>query len=207
MIRTTSTKNSAVIEKTGHEVWTIFETGTYDTQAMHILVNFIDNVKSLQFTSYDVEMIAHATENWSKTSSTDLNLTSVHSPHEISHANIMRVEVTLTYNVQHTTATEIIAFNPQRSKIESAAELILAGSGGRTVNLYLLPPENSSEISLEIIALRKTDENWHTSSETSSHQSENNGYGLVSQLYRLFLTCPSCSMELNSEPQETVFSV
>jgi hypothetical protein len=158
-------KEFRVIEKAGHEVWTIFETGTFDTQAMRILVNFIDNVKSLQFTSYDVEMFAHTTENWPKTSSTDLNLTSVHSLHEISLANIMRVEVTLTYNVQRTSATEIIAFNPQGSKIESAAELILAGSGGRTVNLYLLPPENSSEVSLEIIAFRKTGENLHTAAK------------------------------------------
>jgi len=153
-------KEFHVIEKMGHEVWTIYETGTYDTQAMRILVNFVNTLKSLQFTSNDVALIAHGTENLRATPNTGLNLISAQAPYQILNASIMRIETSFTYNVQASTATRVIAFNPQRGKIESAAEFIVIGNGSHAVNLDLVPYSNSSELLLEIIMLRKMNEGW-----------------------------------------------
>ena len=41
----------------GHEVWTVLETGRYDSQALHILVNFVEKSKALQLKSEDVQRI------------------------------------------------------------------------------------------------------------------------------------------------------
>jgi hypothetical protein len=153
-------KEFRVIEKMGHEVWTIYETGTYDMQAVHILVNFIDNVKSLQFTPSDVAMITHAQENSSAIMSEGLNITSVRAPYETQSARIMRIEVAFTYDLQTSTPTQVIAFNLQSGKIESSAELTLVDRGNRVVNLDVLPSSNSSELSFAIVALRKEEDGW-----------------------------------------------
>lgn len=153
-------KEFHVIEKMGHEVWTIYETGTYDTQAMRILVNFVDTVKSLQFTPNDVTLIAHGTENLPATPNAGLNLISAQAPYQILNSSIMRIETSFTYNVQASIATQVIAFNPQRGEIESAAEFIVIGNGNHVVYLDLVPYSNSSELSLEIIMLRKMNEGW-----------------------------------------------
>lgn len=154
-------KEFHVIDKTGHEVWTIYETGAYDTHAVHLIVNFIDEVKSLQFTPNDTALVAQVVENSSSvTIGPDLNITSVHVPYQASAESIMRVEVTFTYNVPTSTLTQIIAYNTQREGIESAAQINLTGSGDRVVTLDLLPSSNSSELSLAIIALIAGNEGW-----------------------------------------------
>jgi hypothetical protein len=55
-------KKFQVIEQMGHEVWTVYETGVYDTQAESILVDFISNVKALQFNAKDVDVIKQVAE-------------------------------------------------------------------------------------------------------------------------------------------------
>ena len=157
-------KQFQVIEKMGHEVWTVYETGVYDTQAERTLVSFVNNVKTLQFTSKDLNMITNAAQNTSAIISHDLDLTSVEAPSQISAAAIVTLRAMLAYGNQETTTAQIIAFNTQSGNIEGAQEFILGGSGLRILLLNLLPPSNSTELSLAVIALMKTNNGWQPDS-------------------------------------------
>ena len=153
-------KNFQVIEKMGHEVWTVYETGVYDTQAEGILVNFVSNVKVLQFTDKDLEMITHAAENTSAPVNPGLDLTSATAPTAVSTGTIVRVRVVLS-NDNHTAGTaQVIAYNTQRGDIESSQEFLLTGSGARVLLLSFLPPPNSTELPLAIIMVTKAGGGW-----------------------------------------------
>ena len=153
-------KNFQVIEKMGHEVWTVYETGVYDTQAESILVNFVSNVKALQFTNKDLEMITHAAENTSAPVNPGLDLTSATAPTEVSTATIVRVRVVLSNDYHATGTAQVIAFNLQRGDIEGSQEVSLAGSSSRVLLLAFLPPPNSTELPLAIIVVTEAGGGW-----------------------------------------------
>jgi len=149
-----------VIERMGHEVWTAYETGAYDTQAVHILINFINDVESLQFTSKDLAVIANAANSSSIVEHSGLNLTSVEVPSQTLPAHAMRMKAEFTYAVQAATLVQLVAFNPERRQVESVAVLSVVGSGRHSVNLAVMSPSNSSEVSLVIVMLRKGEQGW-----------------------------------------------
>lgn len=130
-------KNFQVIEKMGHEVWTVYETGVYDNQAENFLVNFVSNVKALQFTSKDLEMIAHAAKETSAPATPGLDLTSATVPTEITTATIVKVRVMLTYDIHATETAQVIAFNLEQGDVEGSQEVFLAGSGSRCSSNFL----------------------------------------------------------------------
>lgn len=154
-------KNFQVIERMGHEVWTVYETGVYDSQAENFLVNFVSNVKALQFTSRDLEMITHAAENASAPVIPGLDLTSATVPTEVYTATIVRVRVMLTHDIQATETAQVIAFNLERGDIEGSQQVFLAGSGPQPVVLLtFLPPPNSTHLPLAIIMVTEAGDGW-----------------------------------------------
>jgi len=153
-------KSFQVIEKMGHEVWTVYQTGTYDTQAEGILVNFVSNVKALQFTDNDVDAIEHAAEETSAPINSGLDLTSANAPSEVSTSTIVKVRVLLAYGKYSTGTAQVIAFNLQRGNIESSQEVFLVGSGDRALLLGFLPPPNSTELPLAIILVTEAGGGW-----------------------------------------------
>jgi hypothetical protein len=153
-------KNFQVIEKMGHEVWTVYETGVYDTQAEGILVNFVSNVKALQFTDRDLEMITHAAENTSAPVYRGLDLTSATAPTEVSTATIVRVRVVLSNDNYATGTAQVIALNTRRGEIEASQEVFLAATGSRVLLLAFLPPPNSTELPLAIIVAAQAAGGW-----------------------------------------------
>jgi hypothetical protein len=157
-------KEFQVISKMGHEVWTVYQTGVYDAQAEQTLVSFVNYVKALQFTSKDLTMISQATQNPSATMKHGFDLTTAAAPTEISVAEIVRVRVVFAYSNQAATTAQVVAFNTQRGNIESADEFILAGNGERSLFFDLLPPSNSTELSLAIIILTKASDGWQPAS-------------------------------------------
>ncbi len=150
-------KEFRVIEKMGHEVWTTYKTGTYDTQALQILVNFVENSKALQFKSEDVARFT--SQNFSVQSSA-MNLTSVQAPRQVSPSQILSIEVELTYSLQNRTVAQVLAFDKRNGRVVSATTVPLVGDGRRTVDLAIVPPSNSSELSFGVIALENAGEVW-----------------------------------------------
>lgn len=146
-------KEFDVIEGTGHEVWTVFETGAYDTHAVRTIVNFVDEVRSFQLSSQEVSTILSYAQNPPETVNPISTLTLLTAPSEVSPSNLLRFQVRLTYNFLAATKSDIIVLDTATRRVANTATLILDGSGSRTVTFDFVPSSNSSQLSLSILAL------------------------------------------------------
>ena len=153
-------KDFQVIEKMGHEAWTVYDTGIYDTQAERILVSFVGDVKALQFNYKELDMISHMAENPPVPVNPSLDLTSVSAPPEVSTTTTLKVRVALSYNNHAPITAQVIAFNPQSGEIEDSQEFFPVGTGTRVLLLAILPPLNSTELSLAIIVVTPVGGHW-----------------------------------------------
>lgn len=143
----------------GHEVWTVLETGAYDTQALHILVNFVEKSKALQIKPNETANIISQASNYSvqhpASGLTDVKAAAIISPDEI-----LVINATLAHNSRTQDQFQIITVNTRTGQIESVTEFSVNGSRPHVFNLLLSPPFNSSELPLEIIVLNKAHTDW-----------------------------------------------
>lgn len=153
-------KDFQVLEKMGHEVWTVYDTGVYDAQAERILMSFVGDVKAHQFSHKEVEMISQMADNPQALVNPNLDLTSVSAPAEVSTTTTLRVRVALSYNNHAPTTAQVIAFNPQSGEIEDDQEFFPAGTGTRVLLLAFLPTVNSTELSLAVIVVTPAGSHW-----------------------------------------------
>ena len=147
------------IPKMGHEVWTVLETGRYDPQALHILVNFVEKSKALQLRTEDAQRIVSQAGNSTRKSSY-ANITTVKAPQEIASDQILLIQANLSYNTQTELSMRAIALDNRSTQIEGAIDFSLLGVGQRPLNFPVSPPFNSSQVSLEIIILSNTGAGW-----------------------------------------------
>lgn len=152
-------KEYDIIPKMGHEVWTVLETGAYDTQALHIIVNFVEKSKALQLKPEETASIISQARNYTMKESA-ANLTTLRAPRTISPAQILIIQANMSYSTQTKLLIRTIALDTRSAQIESAIDLSVIGDGHRTVNLPVSPPFNSSEVSLEIIILCNVGTGW-----------------------------------------------
>jgi hypothetical protein len=153
-------KEFDVVEGTGHEVWTIFNTGAYDTHALRIIVNFIDEVRSLQFTQQEVARIANDAQNPPANADTSLQLTYAAAPNEIWPSDLLRIQVRFSYNFKSATETDIVVLDSMRYRIVNDATFLLNADGYRIAYLDIFLSSNFSEPSFSIIALRNSSSGW-----------------------------------------------
>lgn len=152
-------KEYHVIPNMGHEVWTVLETGRYDSQALHILVNFIERSKALQLKSEDLQDLILQARN-SPLKESYPNITTLKAPQEIASDQILLIQANLSYNTQTKLPIRVIARDNRSAQIESAVDFFAVGAGQRTFYLLISPPFNSSRVSLELIILRNAGEGW-----------------------------------------------
>lgn len=152
-------KEFHVIPKMGHEVWTVLESGAYDTQALHILINFVEGSKALQIRPSETIGIVSQADNYSVQHPAS-SLTDVKAPGVISLDEILVINADLAHNSRTKDQFQIIAVNTRIGQIESVTEFSINGSGPHVFNLLFSPPFNSSELHLEIIVLYKAHLDW-----------------------------------------------
>lgn len=157
-------KEFQVIEKMGHEVWTVYDTGVYDTQTERNIISFVNKVKALQFTAQDITMVEHAAENPPAPINNGVELISADAPSEAPTGALVGIRVSITYSNQATTTAQVVGFNMQSRSIEIAQEFVLGGSRQRVILFNYLPPSNSTDLSLAIIMLIKANDGWHVAS-------------------------------------------
>jgi hypothetical protein len=152
-------KEYHIIEKMGHEVWTVFKSGIYDTQALHILVNFVETSKALQLKPEETASIVSQVNNFT-TQNSAANLRTLRAPQSIPPNQILAIEANVFYSSPDKMLVRAIALDKRSQQIESIVDLSIVGDGQRLVNLLVSPPFNSYEISLEIILLQKLGTGW-----------------------------------------------
>jgi hypothetical protein len=152
-------KEFHVIKRMGHEVWTVLETGTYDTQALHILVNFVERTKALQFKTQETADIISQAKN-STQQNNAYAITNLRAPRRILSTQMLLIRTDVSYTSQNETEIKVIALDRPSVQVENVLDLTLVGVGQRTINILLAPPFNSSEVSLEIVLLQKVGTGW-----------------------------------------------
>jgi hypothetical protein len=143
----------------GHEVWTVFKSGTYDTQALHILLNFVEKSKALQLKPEETESIITQASN-STTQSSAAILTNLRAPRSVSPNQILVIEANLSYSSKTKMLVRAIALDKRSAQIENVIDLSVVGEGQRAFSFLVSPPFNSSEVSLEIIILHRPGADW-----------------------------------------------
>jgi hypothetical protein len=153
-------KEYHIIPEMGHEVWTVLKTGDYDTQALHVLMNFVEKSKALQLKPEEAAGIISEIGNSSPQGSTHLMTTTVTAPPRISPDQILVIQTNLSYSTRSEMMLRAIALDSRTTQVENVIDFSVNGDGVRSLNFQIAPPFNSTQISFEIIILRDEASGW-----------------------------------------------
>jgi len=146
-----------------HEVWTIMDSGEYDSRAALITIKFIETCKSLQF-EREKEQISRIALN--HTASTQmhspLNATVVAArvPSRVGTREAFGITAQLRYDLPSNSTVAVLAFDTDAMSVVSVAEKQLSGQG-ETYLLTTVPSgENPRTAHLSLIPLIQVGESW-----------------------------------------------
>jgi len=153
-----------VIPDVEHEVWTIMDSGEYDSRATLITINFIETCKSLQFERMR-EPISKAalnhTTNTGTHSSFNATIVSARSPSRVGTRKAFGIATQLRYDVSSNTTLAVLAFDIDAMSVVSVARKQLNGNGETYLLTTVLSGENPRTIHLSLIPLIQTGDNWN----------------------------------------------
>jgi hypothetical protein len=156
-------KEYHLIPDVEHEVWTVRDTGEYDSRALLLTVKFIETTKGLQF-----ERVSDSI--WK----TELNLTasiephtpfqvliaSVNSPARVRIGEAFRIAASVRYELPSNLTVAVIAFDISSALILSAATKQLSGSGEAEFVTTLLSGDAARTFRPILVPAVATGEGW-----------------------------------------------
>ena len=140
-------KEFHVFQGAGHEVWTIRNTGAYDSQAFEITVNFIETCKALQLKQNNLQQINGT-----------FRINSVLAPEKVPPGKVFLLQVNFTSSRMPDVPTVLIAYDILGQKILSTMT-ISNSSTGLNVPL-IIPPTNTTALDLSITMLQENNGTW-----------------------------------------------
>ena len=140
-------KEFHVFQDAGHEVWTIRNTGAYDSQAFEITVNFIETCKALQLKQNNLQQINGT-----------FRINSVLAPEKVPPGEVFLLQVNFTSSRAPDMPTVLIAYDILDQKILSTIA-ISNSSTGLNVPL-IIPPTNTTALDLSITMLQENNGTW-----------------------------------------------
>jgi hypothetical protein len=150
-------KEFHVIADVGHEVWTIRATGDYDTQALNLIVGFIERSKALQIENSLESRVSNSTEIMTA------RIVSVQSPLKVAEGEPYVVQCNLSLNSLIQQPTILAAYEPGQEGILSETAI----TTNRTIARLVIPPiPNSTELPLSLIVLQNSTGRWVQVSNT-----------------------------------------
>jgi hypothetical protein len=150
-------KEFHVIADVGHEVWTIRATGDYDTQALNLIVGFIERSKALQIENSLESRVSNSTEIMTA------RIVSVQSPLKVAEGEPYVVQCNLSLNSLIQQPTILAAYEPGQEGILSETAI----TTNRTIARLVIPPiSNSTELPLSLIVLQNSTGRWVQVSNT-----------------------------------------
>jgi len=150
-------KEFHVIADVGHEVWTIRATGDYDTQALNLIVGFIERSKALQIENSLGSRVSNSTGIMTA------RIVSVQSPLKVAEGEPFVVQCDLSLNSLIHQPTILAAYEPGQEGILSETAI----ATNRTIARLVIPPiSNSTELPLSLIVLQNSTGRWVQVSNT-----------------------------------------
>jgi hypothetical protein len=152
-----------VIPDVEHEVWTIMDSGEYDSRATLITIKFIETCKSLQFEPLigpiSEAAINHTTKTPTGTRS-NATIVSVSSPSRTATREAFRVTAWLAYDLPSNSTVALLAFDKDARSLVSAAKKQSSGNGEVYLVDTVLSGEAPRTVHLSLIALFQVGGNW-----------------------------------------------
>ncbi len=153
-------KEFYVLEDVGHEVWTVRASGAYSRKALSLVVGFIEKSKGAQIEPDIVLGGGQSTSvsNWTA------SVESVRAPSKVVEGEIFVLEANVKNQSPIGPQGALVAYDPARHEVVSAA-IISPTSGNVTIRLVVPAPHNSSNLSLSVVVLEKSNQRWVAVSE------------------------------------------
>ena len=140
-------KEFHVFQNAGHEVWTIRNTGAYDSQAFELTVNFIETCKALQLKQNNLQQV-----------NGPFRINSVLPPEKVPPDEVFLLQVNLTSTSIPDTPTVLVAYDNLDEKILSTMTI---GNSSTGLNVPLIiPATNTTTLDLSIIILQEINGTW-----------------------------------------------
>jgi len=148
-------KEFHVLEDVGHEVWTVRDTGAYSSRALSLVVGFIERSKALQFRSEVLLGSGNLTSG-----NRSIKVASVRAPSKVAKGEVFVLEANVKYTSSTGAQTMLVAYDPERHQVVSTAAISPTSSGNRTIRLPIPPSSNSSQLSLSVLLLQRSNQEW-----------------------------------------------
>jgi len=156
-------KEYHVIPDVEHEVWTIRDSGEYDSRAVLLTVKFIETSKSLQFERAR-ETISRTALNLTATTEPPLlfeaQIVSVKSPVRVRTGEAFTIVAAVRYDLSSTFRVAVVTFDIDTASIVSAAQKQLTGTGETRFVGTVLSGNDAKTRRLILIPLVDTKDSW-----------------------------------------------
>ena len=156
-------KEYHVIPDVEHEVWTIRDSGEYDSRAVLLTIRFIEKSKGLQFERFSQSIsriVLNLTASTESDSPFDLEIASVDSPSKVRTGEAFRITDTVRYDLSSNFTVAVVAFDKGSASIVSASERQACGRGEAQFVTTLLSGDNARTLSFSLIPLVAAEDGW-----------------------------------------------
>jgi hypothetical protein len=146
-----------------HEVWTIMDSGEYDSRATLITIKFIETCKSLQFEHMKepiLEGVANHTAKPAIGSPSNITVISVRSPSKVGTREAFGIAAQLRYDLPPNSTVTMLAFDSDAMSVISVAKKELNENGETYLVATVLSGEIPRTIHLSLIPLFQVGGNW-----------------------------------------------
>jgi hypothetical protein len=154
-----------VIPDVEHEVWTIMDSGEYDSRAALITIKFIETCKSLQFERTNEPIIEAVLNHTAKTGmgpTPSVTIVSVRSPSRVATREAFRITTQLRYDLPPNSTVAVLAFDSDVMSVVSVAKKELSENGETCFVATLLSGEIPRTIRLSLVPSLQVGGNWST---------------------------------------------
>jgi len=146
-----------------HEVWTIMDSGEYDSRATMITVKFVETCKSLQFEREEEQISRIALNHTAGTqihSSPNATIVAEHAPSRVGTREAFGITAQLRYDLPSNSTVAVLAFDADAMSVVSVAEKQLSGQGETYLLTTVSSGENPRTAHLSLIPLIQVSNNW-----------------------------------------------
>jgi hypothetical protein len=145
-------KEFHVIEDVGHEVWTVRETGVYDTRSLNLIVGFIERSKALQVENGLESALSNST------SVTTARIVSLQTQPKVRIGEAFLMQGNISSNFSTNQPMMLVAFNTNDHQILS--QVLLTQTNESVARLVFPPIPNSTTLPVSLVVLRQSGSGW-----------------------------------------------
>jgi hypothetical protein len=156
-----------VIPAVEHEVWTIRDSGEYDSRAVLLTLRFIETCKGRQFEKVRdtvSRIVLNHTDTTGLHSPFKVEVVSVYADGKAGTREAFEITVKLRYDLPSNSTSAVIAFDADEKSIVSVAEKRLSGQGEGDFSLTVLSGERTRTAHFSLVPLIRVGGNWSVAS-------------------------------------------